>query len=160
MNIVTRKEFITRLSITSKPNVLGLDIGTQYTGLAIAKSIFEGGTAKPLKTLPINPFDPFLKSLREVILKEEIGGMVIGWPLSDIKSSPFSATLKQYILKISSSFPNQVVLLQDESHSSMEAAGMLHNIDKSLSTQKHLIDQVAACIILSRFLTWLELHNN
>ena len=158
MNIFGRQDFAHRLSLANKSNLLGLDIGTQYTGIAIAKNIFDNPSPKPLKTLPTSPFDSFVKSLREIVLKEEIGGMVIGWPMSDLDKNSFQPYLKQQILKLSSSFPQTLFLLQDESHSSMEATSMLYGLDKSLSTKKYLVDQVAACIILSRFLTWLEIH--
>ena len=61
--------------------LLGLDIGDKTIGLAISDPMFM--IASPVKTLMRSKkFSPTINEMRDIIAKEEVGGLLVGLPVS------------------------------------------------------------------------------
>ena len=59
---------------------LALDVGDRTIGLAVGEETF--GLARPLKTVRRRGVAADLATVREIVMKEDIGALVIGLPLN------------------------------------------------------------------------------
>jgi putative Holliday junction resolvase len=59
---------------------LALDVGDRTIGLAVGDEAF--GLARPLKTIRRRSVASDLELLREIVVKEDVGALVIGLPLT------------------------------------------------------------------------------
>jgi putative Holliday junction resolvase len=58
---------------------LALDVGDRTIGLAVGEETF--GLARPLRTLRRRGIAADLEALRQIVVKEDVGALVIGLPL-------------------------------------------------------------------------------
>jgi putative Holliday junction resolvase len=132
-------------------HLLGLDWGTKNIGLAL--SDLEGRVAFPYDVILAQPFDTFLKTLKNVIQKEQVKGVVVGVPkgtLREPQAREFAARLQGAL--------GVPVKTQNESRST-KAVG---EIKKSKQTRRgrskiyqtlaRKRDQFSAAMILQEFL--------
>ena len=130
---------------------MGLDVGKVRVGVAISDQM--GYTAQPLLTLWRKNRNEDLRSLLRLIRKHEVVEIVVGNPLhmsGDV--SPWAAKVQKFAeeLHVRSGLP---VHLWDERLSSVAAHEILDEAGHDRQDRKHLIDQVAAVVILRG---WME----
>jgi putative Holliday junction resolvase len=133
------------------PRVMALDVGKVRIGVALSDSL--GYTAQPLLTLWRKSRGEDLRSLLRLIRKHEVAHVVVGNPLhmsGDV--SPWAAKVQEFAeeLRARSGLP---VELWDERLSSVEAHEILDEAGHDRRDRKHIIDQVAAVVILRG---WME----
>ncbi len=130
---------------------MGLDVGKVRVGVALSDPL--GYTAQPLMTLWRKGRGEDLRSLMRLVRKHEVTEIVVGNPLhlsGDVsawakKVQEFAAELRER-----SGLP---VHLWDERLSSVAAHEILDEAGHGKRDRKHLIDQVAAVVILRG---WME----
>ncbi len=127
-------------------SILGLDIGEQRTGVAIANSIV--GIASPLITL--NAPDTLVPDIAQIVNDKEVKVVVVGLP-RNLKGQATGQTV--YVQKIATELENTIGLpihFIDEALTSSKAEDELKNRGKAY--QKEDIDMLAATYILEDFL--------
>jgi len=132
---------------TNSQKLLSIDYGEKKVGLAIADT--ETKIASPYKILT-NGKD-LLAKIKDICLKEEIGKIVVGVPLT-LKSASSKQTniVLKFIDKLRKATYIDIVE-QDERLSSSYAKSLLKEIKV-----RHLDDDVAAMIILQGYLDEME----
>jgi putative Holliday junction resolvase len=125
---------------------MALDVGKARIGVALTDPL--GHTAQPLLTIWRKTRGDDLRSLLRLIRKHDVTRVVVGNPLhmsGDI--SPWAAKVHQFAneLRTRSSLP---VELFDERLSSVAAHEILDEAGHPSSNRTHIIDQVAATVIL------------
>jgi putative Holliday junction resolvase len=131
--------------------VMALDVGKVRVGVALSDPL--GYTAQPLLTLWRKSRGEDLRSLLRLIRRHEVAEIVVGNPLhmsGDV--SPWAAKVQELAeeLHVRSGLP---VHLWDERLSSVAAHEILDEAGHDRQDRKHLIDQVAAVVILRG---WME----
>ena len=131
--------------------VMALDVGKVRVGVALSDPL--GYTAQPLLTLWRKSRGEDLRSLLRLIRRHEVAEIVVGNPLhmsGDV--SPWAAKVQKFAeeLHVRSGLP---VHLWDERLSSVAAHEILDEAGHDRQDRKHLIDQVAAVVILRG---WME----
>jgi putative holliday junction resolvase len=131
--------------------VMALDVGKVRVGVALSDPL--GYTAQPLLTLWRKSRGEDLRSLLRLIRKHEVSEIVVGNPLhmsGDV--SPWAIKVQEFAeeLRKRSGLPIQ---LWDERLSSVAAHEILDEAGHDQRNRKHVIDQVAAVLILR---SWME----
>jgi putative holliday junction resolvase len=131
--------------------VMALDVGKVRVGVALTDPL--GYTAQPLLTLWRKSRGDDLRSLLRLIRKHDVTEIVVGNPLhmsGDV--SPWAAKVQDFAedLRKRSGLPVQ---LWDERLSSVAAHEILDEAGHDRQNRKHVIDQVAAVVILR---DWME----
>jgi len=131
--------------------VMALDVGKVRVGVALSDPL--GYTAQPLLTLWRKSRGEDLRSLLRLIRKYEVVEILVGNPLhmsGDV--SPWAAKVQEFAEELHqrSGLP---VKLWDERLSSVAAHEILDEAGHDRRNRKHVIDQVAAVVILRG---WME----
>ncbi len=131
--------------------ILAIDYGTRRTGLAVtddAQRIAFGLTALPTHEL--------FSFLAKYLSTNEVGGIVVGEPKRlDGRPTHSSPAVETFITKLKKTFPGLPVFRMDERFTSSLATHAIREsgVRKKERTDKLLVDQVSATIILQ---SWLE----
>lgn len=133
--------------------VLGLDLGT--TTLGIAKTDSIGIAAHGVETFRFEPGN--FKKAREHVIElcqiDAIKDIALGMPLYQSgEISPHGQSclrFKEDLLKLD---PNLHIEMIDESYSTIEADEKLKVTGLSYEKRKEIIDEMAAVVILERYL--------
>lgn len=128
---------------------LGLDLGDKTLGISISRSGIIAGKYKTLRH--DNDLLYLKKEILDIIDREKIDIVVLGLPLNmddslgerAKKSLEFKKMLEENDIK---------VVLEDERLSTKEAEDILLEGDVSRKKRKKVIDNLAAVIILERYL--------
>ena len=131
---------------------LGLDLGTKTLGLSL--SDVTGTIASTYKVIRFNEndFDILLPQIKEIVLKEGVGELVLGLPKN------MNGTIGErgeYILKFKELLESELgydVVLEDERLTTKVAENILINADMSRKKRKKVIDKMAATVILQGYL--------
>ena len=138
--------------------ILGLDLGT--TTLGIAKNDSLGIAAHGVETFRFEKgnFKKAREHVIELCEKEGISTIVLGMPLyASGDASPHAESclrFKEDLLKLN---PNLEIVMVDESYSTIEADEKLKVTGLSYEKRKEIIDEMAAVVILERYLQSLEI---
>ncbi|HKH95886.1 MAG TPA: Holliday junction resolvase RuvX [Beijerinckiaceae bacterium] len=126
--------------------LLGIDLGTKTIGLAL--SDVERRIATPLETLKRTKFTPDADTIRRVVDRFGVGGLVVGLPLNmDGTEGPRSQATRAFVrnLKPLVQIP---VAFWDERLSTMAVTRTLIDADASRARRGALVDKMAAAYIL------------
>lgn len=131
--------------------ILGLDVGDQWTGIAISDAL--GMFARPYKTVPAHTLATFLQ---ELLTQERISTIIIGYPKT-MRGTISEQTLKVQATKdaLEQQFPDVTWILWDERLSSKRANTLKNARTKEEKLQSHAI---AAAFILSSYLDHLSFN--
>jgi len=135
--------------------ILGIDWGTKRVGVAISDNTKT--IATPLPTLKVESFKGVLYKLRQIIDKENVSTIVIGYPknlngtesVSSEKAKRFSEKLISPYLKRTR--PPRLVLV-DETLSSWEAKQILRELGEKVEKENGRVDQIVAASLLQNYL--------
>ncbi len=133
------------------PRIMALDVGTVRIGVAVTDPL--GYTAQPLLTIHRKHRNEDLRTLLRLIRKHEIAEVLVGNPLhlsGDL--SPWTVKVQQFAAELKSRTAVPVTLV-DERLTSRAAHEILNEAGHDPRNRKHLIDQVAATVILD---SWLQ----
>lgn len=144
------------MSPTSAACLLGFDVGTRLTGVAVGEAITGG--ARPLTTLPMTDGKVDADRLTRLVRQWQPAALVVGLPLAlDGTEQPMSRRARRFATELEQRFDCPVHLC-DERHSSQEAARRFAEARRSGSKRRHHasdLDAMAAAIILE---TWFSLQ--
>jgi putative Holliday junction resolvase len=131
--------------------VMALDVGKVRVGVALSDPL--GYTAQPLLTLWRKGRGEDMRSLVRLIRKHEVVEIVVGNPLHmSGEVSPWALKVQEFAEELHrrSGAPVQ---LWDERLSTVAAHEILNEAGHDRQDRKHVIDQVAAVVILH---SWME----
>ncbi len=134
---------------------LGLDLGTKSLGISISDK--TGLIASFYQNIKYNDEKELFSSLKEILEKENIDKIVLGYPKNMDNSEGFRAeeTL-EFKEKLEDIFSGEVIL-EDERLTTKVATDVLINADMSRKKRKKVIDGVSAVVILQ---SYLDRRNN
>ena len=129
---------------------LGLDLGKKTLGLAISDR--TGLIASFYKSIRYENEDKLISELKDIIKREKIDILVLGFPKNMDNSEGFRAieTL-EFKEKLEQEIDKDIVL-QDERLSTRMAENVLIDADLSRKKRKNIIDGVSAVVILQAYL--------
>lgn len=133
--------------------ILGLDLGT--TTIGIAKTDSLGLAAHGVETFRFEPGN--FKSAREHVLQiakdEGITEIALGMPIYESGDlSPHAKSCLRFRDDLLKENPNLKIEMVDESYSTIEADERLKVTGLSYEKRKEIIDEMAAVVILERYL--------
>jgi putative holliday junction resolvase len=136
------------------PRILALDVGDKRIGLAITDPL--GLTVQPLFTLQRTSLRADLKAIARFIRQHKVEAILVGNPLhADGSASPQSAKALAFAEALREAHPSLAHYLLDERLTTHEAHALLGR--RSGRTDRlehqHLVDQVAATLLLESFLS-------
>ena len=123
----------------------GLDVGSKTIGVAICDAGWH--FAGPLETLRRAKFTQDLQALRDVLVREQIAGIVVGLPLSmDGSDSPRTQSVRAFACNLA---PLDLpILLWDERWSTQAVERAMIEADVSRARRAEKVDALAAAHIL------------
>jgi putative Holliday junction resolvase len=139
---------------SKKTRLIGLDLGSKKIGVAICDE--RRSIATPFQTINKISINKFINELKEIIVKNDIGGIIIGNPINMDGSLGRSAQSVNDISKIISKSINLPVCLWDERLSTVGAFNLSSQLDINISKRVKNIDQNAAAFILQGAIDFLN----
>lgn len=132
-------------------NYLALDYGEHRVGVAFADSDIRIAFAR--ETIDQKTTNLFVR-LRELVTANKIDAFVVGMPYRpDGRTDGKNVVVQKFVDNLKSNFESIPVYIQDESYSSVQAQERTSYFSKKKKQKnKGVIDQLAAAIILQRFL--------
>jgi len=123
----------------------GLDVGSKTIGVAICDAGWH--FAGPLETMRRAKFTQDLAALREVLVREQIAGIVVGLPLNmDGSDSPRTQSVRAFARNLA---PLDLpILLWDERWSTQAVERAMIEADVSRARRAEKVDALAAAHIL------------
>lgn len=129
---------------------LGLDLGKKSLGLAISDR--TGTIATFYKNIRYENEENLIKELIEIINKENIDKLVLGYPKNMDNSEGFrTEETKEFKQKLGKQIDKEIIL-QDERLSTRMAESVLIDADLSRKKRKKVIDGLSAVVILKAYL--------
>ena len=129
---------------------LGLDLGKKSLGIAISDR--TGLIATFYKNIRYEDENKLIEELLQIIDKEEIDKIVLGYPKNMDNSEGFRAQeTKDFMNKLQTKTDKEIIL-QDERLSTRMAESVLIGADVSRKKRKKVIDGLSAVVILKSYL--------
>ena len=136
---------------SSPPRYLGLDVGNRRIGVAVSDEL--GLTAQPVLTLERrrNRRED-LRSLARLCRRFGVIGIVVGNPLhASGEASPQAVKIQALAAELGE-LTGLPIYPWDERLTTREAHQILYEAGHERQTHRHIVDQVAATLILQSFL--------
>lgn len=132
--------------------ILGLDLGSKTIGIAISDKL--GFIASTYKTIFFEEGNSLtsLEELKEIIKKEEVSKIVLGFPKNMNNSIGPRAEESVKFKKILEDELNIEVILEDERWTTVQANRVLIDANVSRKKRKTKVDKLAATYILQSYL--------
>jgi putative Holliday junction resolvase len=126
--------------------LLGLDVGTKTIGMAL--SDVTRSVATPFDTIRRTKFTADAKTIREVVEKNQVGALVIGFPLNlDGSEGPRAQSTRAFARNLAAHVTVPMVFW-DERLSTAAVERHLIEADASRKRRAEVIDRIAAAYIL------------
>lgn len=133
---------------------LGIDVGSKTLGLALSDVTLT--IATPLDTLRRGKFAGDAESLREIVERERIGGLVFGLPLNmDGSEGPRCQSVRQFARNLETRM-DVPMTFWDERLSTVAVTRTLLDADASRKRRSEVVDKMAAAYILQGALDSLD----
>jgi putative Holliday junction resolvase len=126
--------------------LLGLDVGTKTIGMAL--SDVTRSVATPFDTIRRTKFTADAKTIREVVEKNQVGALVIGFPLNlDGSEGPRAQSTRAFARNLAAHVDVPMVFW-DERLSTAAVERHLIEADASRKRRAEVVDRMAAAYIL------------
>ena len=133
---------------------LGIDIGSKTLGLALSDVTLT--IATPLDILRRGKFAGDAESLRKIVERERIGGLVLGLPLNmDGREGPRCQSVRQFARNLETRM-DVPMTFWDERLSTVAVTRTLLDADASRKRRSEVVDKMAAAYILQGALDSLD----
>ena len=143
-NIVTIAEL--KAQLKPRQRLLGMDPGTKTIGLALSDITLT--IATPMEIIRRKRFKDDVARIIHIIEAENVGGLVIGWPVNmDGSEGPRCQSTRAFSDNLASKI-DLPQTLWDERLSTAAVERTLLEADSSRSKRKEVIDKMAAAYIL------------
>jgi putative Holliday junction resolvase len=134
-----------RVALPAGGRLLGLDVGTKTIGTALCDA--EWMIASPAGLIQRGKFAKDLETLKMLIQKQNVTGIVVGLPLSlDGSDSPRTQSVRAFARNLATL--DLPILLWDERWSTQAVTRTLIDADASRARRAELVDKLAAAYIL------------
>jgi putative Holliday junction resolvase len=134
--------------------ILALDHGTKRIGVAISDE--TAIIAQPLEFLAAEPMDNFLKRLKDIIDKRQVGEILVGIPRNmNGTYGPAAARAMEFVECLKGAFAVPVKTW-DERLTTVQANRFLIETGMRREKRKTKVDQTAAAILLQSYLDSLH----
>jgi putative holliday junction resolvase len=151
-NILSIDEF--KLNIGRNSRLIGIDPGKQNIGIAICDE--NQIVATPLKIINKNKFEIFIKELKEVIIENNIKGLVVGNPINmDGSIGKSSQSASDFCKNLSRNITIPITMW-DERLSSEASFKITKNLGNNSSNRVKNLDKNAAAFILQGAIDYLS----
>ena len=141
-------------SIEKKSRLLGIDPGKNRIGLAISDE--NKLVSTPLKTIIKKNNSNFISEIKEIIVENNIKGIVVGNPINmDGSQGPSAQSAKDFAEYLSNNISIPVTMW-DERLSSEGAFNLSSNLDVNVSKKVEKLDQNAASFILQGAIDYIR----
>ncbi len=141
-------------SIEKKSRLLGIDPGKNRVGLAISDE--NKLVSTPLKTIVKKNNSNFINEIKEIIIENNIKGIIVGNPINMDGSKGPSAQSANDFAKYLSNNVSIPVTMWDERLSSEGAFNLSSNLDTNVSKKVEKLDQNAASFILQGAIDYIR----
>ena len=132
--------------LAREARLLGLDVGTKTIGMAL--SDVTRSVATPYDTIRRSKFTADAKAIREVVEKNQVGALVIGFPLNlDGSEGPRAQSTRAFARNLAAHVMVPMVFW-DERLSTAAVERHLIEADVSRKRRAELVDRMAAAYIL------------
>ena len=139
-----------RAAVPPGRRVMGLDVGTKTIGLALSDTRLV--IASPLETIRRHRFRDDVEALFALVDRHEVGGLVIGLPLSlSGGDSPRTQSVRQFARNLLA-LRDMPVAFWDERLSTAAVIREMIAHDMTRKRRAEIVDRVAAAYILQGFL--------
>ena len=136
--------------------LLGLDVGTKTIGMAL--SDVTRSVATPFDTIRRTKFTADAWTIREVVEKNQVGALVIGFPLNlDGSEGPRAQSTRAFARNLAAHVAVPMVLW-DERLSTAAVERHLIEADASRKRRAEVVDRMAAAYILQGALDALAMR--
>jgi putative holliday junction resolvase len=137
-------------ALLPQARLLGLDVGETTIGMALSDVLRS--IASPYDTIERGKFSKDLGKLEEVIVKQNVGGLVIGFPFNmDGSLGPRAQSTRAFVANLGKKF-ELPMLLWDERLSTLAVERTMLEADLSRQRRAQLVDKLAASYMLQGFL--------
>ena len=141
-------------SIGKKSRLLGIDPGKNRIGLAISDE--DKLVSTPLKTIGKKNNSNFINEIKQIIVENNIKGIIVGNPINmDGSRGPSAQSANDFANYISNNI-SIPVSMWDERLSSEGAFNLSSNLDINVSKKVDKLDQNAASFILQGAIDYLR----
>jgi len=141
-------------SIEKKSRLLGIDPGKNRVGLAISDE--NKLVSTPLKTIIKKNNSNFINEIKEIIVENNIKGIIVGNPINmDGSKGPSAQSAKDFAKYLSNNVSIPVTMW-DERLSSEGAFNLSSNLDVNVSKKVKKLDQNAASFILQGAIDYIK----
>ena len=141
-------------SIEKKSRLLGIDPGKNRVGLAVSDE--NKLVATPLKTIIKKNNSNFINEIKEIVVENNIKGIIVGNPINMDGSKGPSAQSANDFAKYLSNNISIPVTMWDERLSSEAAFNLSSNLDINTSKKVEKLDQNAASFILQGAIDYIR----
>ncbi len=130
--------------------IMGLDIGTKRTGVAVSdETLF---LSSPVHTIETRDPKVWVSEVTDLVKEREVGEIVVGVPLNQYGEEGEDAAWVKKRIELLRSRVTIPVVEWDERFTTVQAERRLLDVDMSRGKRKKVIDKVAATIILQGYL--------
>ena len=141
-------------SIGKKSRLLGIDPGKNRIGLAISDE--DKLVSTPLKTISKKNNSNFINQINEIIVENNIKGIIVGNPINmDGSRGPSSQSANDFAKYLSNNI-SIPVSMWDERLSSEGAFNLSSNLDINTSKKVEKLDQNAASFIVQGAIDYIR----
>lgn len=132
--------------------ILAVDFGMKRVGFAVGNALIQ--TAVPIEPVRRQSSKQVIARILELLDEYDINRIIIGYPLNmDGSKSTFTEQVEHFSRRLKKAVePGVPVFFVDERLSSFEAEETLKSLHPDYKKRKHIIDSMAAMVILQRFM--------
>tara|TARA_B100001540_G_scaffold307347_1_gene320535 strand:- start:42 stop:497 length:456 start_codon:yes stop_codon:yes gene_type:complete len=142
-----------KVQLDNKSRLLGIDMGTKRIGVSICDE--NRKIATPYETIQFTNLNNLISRVKEIILENNIKGIIFGLPLNmDGTEGPSAQSVKDKIKLIEKEIIIPIVLW-DERLSTVGSFNLSSQLDINVSKRVKNIDQNSATFILQGVLDFL-----
>ena len=143
-----------KVQLDKKSRLLGVDMGTKRIGVSICDE--NRKIATPLETIKFTNIKNLSLKFKELILENNIKGIIVGLPLNmDGTEGPSAQSVKDKIKHIYNNLEIPIILW-DERLSTVGTFNLSSQLDINVSKRVKNIDQNSATFILQGVLDYLN----
>ena len=142
-----------KVQLDNKSRLLGIDMGSKRIGVSICDE--NRKIATPYETVQFTNLNNLISRVKEIILENNIKGIIVGLPLNmDGTEGPSAQSVKDKIKLIGKEIIIPIVLW-DERLSTVGSFNLSSQLDINVSKRVKNIDQNSATFILQGVLDFL-----
>ena len=143
-----------KVQLDNKSRLLGIDMGSKRIGVSICDE--NRKIATPYETIHFTNLNNLISRIKEIILENNIKGIIFGLPLNmDGTEGPSAQSVKDKIKLIGKEIIIPI-LLWDERLSTVGSFNLSSQLDINVSKRVKNIDQNSATFILQGVLDFLS----